>query len=169
MEQSPEWYEIVVGIISIPAGIFGLVYSFFIIKKVNLESKKIELEILEKNKIISDEKEQISIDKKTTSVLKTNQLNSIILKFILLCLILLSWGVFTQIFTFITGGMYIFSDKIFGIEDKNEWYYLLPFYIIQQMPKIINYLIIIIVGVPLIKEINNYLNITLKDLLRIRK
>jgi len=43
-----QWWEIIVGILSIPAAIIGLFYTFVLIKKTLLEARKTKLEILEK-------------------------------------------------------------------------------------------------------------------------
>ena len=43
----PQWWEIIVGIISVPASIVGLVYSIILIQKTRLETQKTRLEILE--------------------------------------------------------------------------------------------------------------------------
>lgn len=59
MEQaSPDqWWDIIVSILSIPATIFGIISSFYIIqkatlekKKLGLETRKLELEVMEKEK-----------------------------------------------------------------------------------------------------------------------
>jgi hypothetical protein len=43
--KQPEWYEKVTGVIAIPAAIIACAYSYLLIKKTRLESRKIELEI----------------------------------------------------------------------------------------------------------------------------
>ena len=53
----PQWWEIIVGILSIPATIFGVISSFYVVQKatlekekLKLETRKLELEVLEKEK-----------------------------------------------------------------------------------------------------------------------
>jgi hypothetical protein len=43
--QPPHWYEQVTGVIAIPAAIVALAYSYLLIRKTQLESRKLELEI----------------------------------------------------------------------------------------------------------------------------
>jgi hypothetical protein len=45
--QEP-WYKITTGVIAIPAALVGLVFSYRVLRKTNLEARKLELEILEK-------------------------------------------------------------------------------------------------------------------------
>jgi hypothetical protein len=53
----PQWWEIIVGILSIPATLFGIISSFYVVQKatlekekLRLETRKLELEVLEKEK-----------------------------------------------------------------------------------------------------------------------
>ncbi len=48
LPKSPEWYEVIGGILAIPAAVLGLAYSYILIRKTRLESRKTELEIREK-------------------------------------------------------------------------------------------------------------------------
>jgi hypothetical protein len=45
----PHWYEQVTGVLAIPAAMIGCAYSYLLINKTRLESKKLELEIHEKS------------------------------------------------------------------------------------------------------------------------
>lgn len=80
----PQWWEIIVGILSIPATIFGLIYSYYLVQratlekqKITLENRKLELEILEKEKKLRIKRE---VSKKPTS---NNKLESILEKVLL--------------------------------------------------------------------------------------
>ena len=42
---APHWYEQATGILAIPAAVIGCAYSYLLIKKTQLESRKLELEI----------------------------------------------------------------------------------------------------------------------------
>ena len=46
--KPPAWYEVVVGVIAIPAALVGLAYSYVLVRKTRLESRKTEPEIREK-------------------------------------------------------------------------------------------------------------------------
>src|SRR5579864_3199307 len=46
--EPPQWYEVVTGVIAIPAGLLGLVYAHAVYQKTKRESRKLDLEIAEK-------------------------------------------------------------------------------------------------------------------------
>ena len=48
-QKVPQWYERVTGIIAIPAAMVGCAYSYLLIRKTQLESRKLEIEISEKS------------------------------------------------------------------------------------------------------------------------
>jgi len=45
-----EWWQVGAGIIALPAGILGLLFSYYQIQKTRLESRKLELELQEKER-----------------------------------------------------------------------------------------------------------------------
>ena len=47
-----EWYNVIMGIIAIPAAILGVVISWNMVRKTRLETRKIELDIDEKEKVL---------------------------------------------------------------------------------------------------------------------
>src|SRR5579872_33359 len=49
-DRPPEWYEVVTGIMAIPLTLVGGVYSWALIRKTNLEARRTELEIQEKER-----------------------------------------------------------------------------------------------------------------------
>jgi hypothetical protein len=44
------WWQVVTGILAIPAALLGLFYSYFLIRKTRLEARKLELDIREKER-----------------------------------------------------------------------------------------------------------------------
>lgn len=52
--QVPTWWQTTVGVLSIPASIIGLAYSWVLIRKTRLEARKTELEIREKEQELAE-------------------------------------------------------------------------------------------------------------------
>jgi hypothetical protein len=46
--SSEPWYKIATGVIAIPTAMLGLLFSYRLLRKTNLETKKLQLEIDEK-------------------------------------------------------------------------------------------------------------------------
>lgn len=63
-----QWWKVVLGIISIPAGLIGIYYSFVLIKKTRLEAEKTKLEILEKQDILRRKKIRPTVPSKKPNV-----------------------------------------------------------------------------------------------------
>ena len=91
----PHWYEVITGIIAIPAALIGLAYS--LIKKTRLESRKTELEILEKERQLSQVAPTVSRATLSDFISAPAGGNRLILllllRFVILYLVLTAWGV----------------------------------------------------------------------------
>lgn len=91
---SEPWYKIIVGVIGIPAALLGVMISYRLFRKTNLESRKLELEIQEK-----ENKFQQATDNEGMQALRelaepigfSQRLSLLILRFIILELTLRLW------------------------------------------------------------------------------
>jgi hypothetical protein len=96
--KRPEWWEIIAGIIAIPTGLLGLVVSYATYKKTGLESKKLEFEILEKEKELAKAppptvEQQRVADVIIKPLIDNTRENYYLLRFILLSLMLFFWSI----------------------------------------------------------------------------
>jgi hypothetical protein len=93
---APEpWYKIATGVIAIPAALIGLIFSYRLLRKTNLEARKLELEIQEKQERFESaaDSEGLQALKELAEPVGINQRFSIlILRFIILELTLRLWN-----------------------------------------------------------------------------
>lgn len=75
----PQWWEIIAGILSIPATIIGVAYSYMLIQKTRLEVQKTRLEILEMEKKIRGKKKTQIISSEKASSSKKSPIQKILL------------------------------------------------------------------------------------------
>lgn len=165
--KTPAWYEVIGGILAIPAAVLGLAYSYILIKKTKLESRKTELEIKEKQKALKGvEEEYEAVSKGIIEPLLEEKLGKyLVLRFVLLYVTLKLWGLATSAFSFITGGIFLGAQKLTEGTMVGDSWLILPFYVVSNMPQIVTWLIILGIGWPLFKDVNSYLNIDIKKLL----
>lgn len=162
-EKQPQWYEIIGGVLAIPATIIGLAYSYILIKKTNLESKKIELEIREKEKIIVEQ--GVSQSEQVKEIVKpfvrTQLVHQIILRYIILELIVRLFSLFAGSYNFLISGITVVAyDNL--LSQTNSTIFRVVITILQFLPQIGYALIFIIIGYPLFKDVNKILGIDIK-------
>jgi hypothetical protein len=101
VSQEP-WYKIATGIIAIPAALLGLVFSYRLLRKTNLEARKLELEIQEKQDKFqsASEGEGLQALKELVEPIGVSQRFSILfLRFIILELTLRLWSFIPAVIT----------------------------------------------------------------------
>lgn len=165
--KSPQWYEIAGGIIAIPAAIIGIFYSIELIKKTRLESQKAELEINEKRQRLKDQFHEASPESKLLidPIIKGNQIQLIILRFILLYITIQFWDLAAELFGLLNSGI------LYGIQSVNydlisdSTFQLIYYFTISKLPSIAKWIIIIGLGLPLFKDISRILKVDLKKIL----
>lgn len=89
------WYKIIAGIVAIPASIIGLAVSYRLFRKTNLESRKLELEIDEKErqlKNISGTPGVEALRGLAQPLAQSQRLSILILRFVILELTLRIWN-----------------------------------------------------------------------------
>lgn len=165
--RTPQWYELVGGVLAIPAAVLGLAYSYILIKKTRLESRKTELEIREKEEALEalPEEEQSKARELVAPIIEEKSGKYLILRFVLMYVTLQLWGLITSAFSFVAGGVFLGAQKLTeGTMTDNDWIMWI-FYAILNIPKIVTWLIIIGIGWPLFKDLNDYLNLDIKKLI----
>jgi hypothetical protein len=83
------WYQVAAGIIAVPAAVIGLPYTWILLRKARLESKKVELEILEKTMQLGGDA-AIAAQMRLPETLPANLylMGSLLLRYILYVLVL---------------------------------------------------------------------------------
>lgn len=94
-QATPEpWYKVIAGIMAIPASIIGLAVSYRLFRKTNLESRKLELEIGEKEKQLQNTASTAGIEALrglAQPLALSQRLSILILRFVILDLTLRIW------------------------------------------------------------------------------
>lgn len=164
--KAKQWWEVVGGILAIPAGVVSLAYSYVLIRKTRLEARKTELEIIEKESQLQKLTAETSEAAReiVAPLVQGRQAQYLILRFVLLYVVLKLWDVITSAFSvLVTGaalGAYQFA-KI-DIEDNSL---LIPFFFVSKLPQVVDWLIVLGLGLPLFRDLNRFLNIDLKTIL----
>jgi hypothetical protein len=103
---TPEpWYKVVAGIVAIPASVIGLAVSYRLFRKTNLESRKLELEIDEKERQLQNTSGTAGAEALrglAQPLALSQRLSILILRFVILELTLRIWNVVPSAFNYIT-------------------------------------------------------------------
>jgi hypothetical protein len=97
------WYKIASGIIGIPASLIALMIAYRLFRKTNLESRKLELEISEKQRQLQNIPEVIGSEaiKSLATLALGQRLSIVILRFVILELTLRIWDFVPTIVNYI--------------------------------------------------------------------
>jgi hypothetical protein len=162
-QTSRPWWENVEGILAIPVLLVGLIYSWALLKKNRLEMRKIELEILEKERGLSEHlgRQDPVIQEVMQPLLANRNVQFLILRFIVLYLVLAAWGLVGDVV-----GVLVQASSIFNI--GNSWLWI-PFQVLINLPNIGYWLLFFVIGWPLFKDISQFLGLELKEFFKLRK
>jgi len=169
---SPEpkhWWEIVGGIVAIPVALIGVVYSYVLIRKTRLESRKMELEICEKEqaiaKVIGERSEEVQ--RLIRPLIESKNVQFLLLRFVIMFLLVEGWALVEKGFQLLLGGMYLgissFTDT--KILDENLWV-LIPLFVVAKLPQIGYWIVFVALGWPLFRDVNEILGLNLKDIFK---
>ncbi len=120
-----EWWQTTTGIIGIPTAILAIFASWFLITKTRLESRKLQLEIREKEQALADARtaddpiRAAEIVAEPTFQVRRDQ--DIILRAILLFLVLSCWRLFEFIFSDLSLGPHIAALSFADIVSIVYW------------------------------------------------
>ncbi len=157
--KRPEWWEVIAGIIAIPTGLLGLVVSYATYKKTGLESKKLELEILEKEKEFAKAPPPTAEQQRVADVIikpliDNTRVNYFLLRFILLSLMLLFWAILEKGFNFFVGGAFVTLTQLLGFSTLRA---TIPIFILSQLAQLGWVILVLMVGVPLYRDIARHI------------
>jgi hypothetical protein len=194
----PTWWEQVVGVLGIPTAIIGVAYSYVLIIKTRVETKKVEFD-LEKGR---SELEKLSLDKEKTRLeilekknalgepafpvevlpaaetvvdliversAKAEIANLVILKFVGLWLIVTLWSLLVRPYGEYLGyGIYRLIDELFALEKSGERSTILIIFL-ANLPSFVFGILILVLGIKVSKDVNAYLGIKMPNLVFWRK
>lgn len=165
LSREPRWYEIIAGVLLIPATIFGIAVSWMLIKKTKIEAKKfeieahkIELEIREKELSIKSAQGGDSAIREIVQPLgEGRQIQYLILRFILLYIVLRIWFLLMIALESVSGA---FQSLAAGVDNAAVSFTLHMFgSLIEALPVLGYITTAVIFGLPLIGEITKILGI----------
>ena len=163
----PQWWEVAGGILAIPVGVVSLAYSYVLIRKTRLEARKTELEILEKERALQElaQVKPEAAHRIVAPIIEGRQGQYLLLRFVLLYVVLELWGLVRSVFSLIVGGAFLGAQQLAGSDlDPSKWI-LIPAFIISIVPQVVNWLIVLGLGLPLFRDLNRFLNVDLRALL----
>jgi len=175
VQKEPQWYEYVVGVLTIPGTLLAGAYSYVLIKKTRIEAKKFDLET-KKLELELKEKQQTGLPEIKSEVreilqplIEGRQVQFIVLRFILLYLILSVWGLIR------TAGRYLVTGTAYGLITvfpsitnivEKTWLFYPIAVIWLVLPELLYWSIFILFGWPLFKDVNKILGISFKNLFK---
>ncbi len=171
--KAPHWWEIVTGILAIPAAIIGLRYTYQLTQKTRLEITKTELEIEEKRRTLGEHQEvQSPIQAPSWQGSKITEF--LILRFIILYLFTRLWGLAEDIVRNVfRGGAYLIVEglnlekPLDNLTNGNVGMY--SFVAASKIPDVLYWLFTFALAWPLFKDVNRALGLKFVDYLPWRK
>lgn len=158
------WWTMVTGIIAIPAAVLAIAVSYVMVKKTRLESRKLELEIAEKESLLGSADARStgrSVEVSATEILlEDRRVQDLILRSILLLFILQTWNIVERLVdTFIVSMGVSFAalwpEPALFIEATFYWLLL----VFKSLPSVGYYLVLTALGGPILIGILKYLDI----------
>lgn len=160
------WWKVVTGIIAIPAGMVGLIYSYRLTQKTRLESRKLELDILEKEGRIPPGQERMpSLAESAASPKATaTRAQDFIIRFIVLYLVLIGWGLIASLMMpFVgAGSTLIYEQELFY---EQRWVAAFLVGLLSLVTQFGRWIAFLSIGAPLFIDIARFLGVTPRDLL----
>jgi hypothetical protein len=172
-EAQEPWYKILAGILAIPATVIGIAVSFRLVRKTNLESRKLELEIIEKQRQLQATTGTAEFEalKELTQPFSLNQrVLLLVLRFVILELTLRLWNFLPSAAGYATSAIsysfFIFASRLASLEISP-----LGSAALIMVPKFIRFLfdiaywfIVFGFGWPLLKDATGFLGISVTGL-----
>jgi hypothetical protein len=159
--KATHWWDIATGVLAIPTALFGIVLAYATLTKTNLESKKIELELREKQATIANtpgiatpESDKIA-QSLINPLIDNNRVNYLILRFVVIYLILQFWEIFQKVFNLLVGGTFLSLQKVFGLSIEG-----LPTLIFFGLTQVVQFswiILVLLLGLPLYRDISTHI------------
>lgn len=169
--RPPQWYEVAAGVLAIPAAVVGLVYSYLLVKKTRLESRKTELEIREKEaalqRLVAGQAEVM--ESVIQPLIERYRVSRLLLRFVVLYLVIHAWGAVEAACSALLGGAYLGARWLVGFPDpEQKWIQLLLLAVIS-LPKLVYWVVFFALAWPLFKDVNAVLGMNLREMFSWKK
>jgi hypothetical protein len=174
--RPPKWWEVISGVLAIPATLLGLAYSYVLVRKTRYEIPKVQAETEKLQLEIREKKEQLSpavaaeadafIQKAIQPALDLRRFQLLFLRFLMLYLILAVWPLVEDALSALVVGLAIGLQKLVHVnfEISNHWY-IYPVVILAKAPEIGYWIVLFLLGWPLLRDVSSLLGLSLKDVL----
>jgi hypothetical protein len=174
--RPPEWWEIISGVLAIPATLLGLAYSYVLIQKtryeipkVQAETQKLELEIQAQRKELSPAATAMAdafLKETIQPALDLRRFQLLFLRFLVLYLLLSVWPIIKQAVYAMVVVLAIGLGKLLhmDLKDQTKWY-VYPFVLIAEAPDTGYWIVLFLLGWPLIRDTSSLLRISLREAL----
>src|SRR5262249_15393352 len=133
--QQPRWWQVVAGVLAIPAAILGIAYSYILIRKTRLEARKTELEIVEKERALNalGPSQGEAAREIVRPIIEGRQAQLLVLRFALLYVVLRLRELVESVLGFVVGGAFLGLQKVVGFDLENSWI-IYPAYLLTKLP-----------------------------------
>ena len=168
------WYKVDAGVIAVPGAAIGLLVSWNMMRKTRLETKKLEIEIAEKQHAISQQSSPAEKLELLASPLgETRRALLIIIRYVLLDITLRLWNFVPTVVSFVGSAVVYGFILIVGTAGLNQatapFQAYMPFMAvapraIDALLDVVYWLIVFGFGWPLFKDTCAFLNIPVKSL-----
>jgi hypothetical protein len=166
-DAPPPWYEQVTGILAIPVAVLTPFIAYVVLKKSRLESRKTELEILEKERTLGLAEGNKEAPAGSVSAAMPYIVSSLILRYILLELTLSLMNLLTEplkyAFTGIGYGSYLLLRNVNTNSTASEVATFMFAEIGSIAGSVLYWAVLIILGWPLFKDVLRFFNISLQE------
>ena len=166
------WYKVATGVIAVPAALMGLVISWNMMQRSRLETRKLELEISEKQKQIHNSAPAEKLELLSTPLGDSQRALLLIIRFVLLELTLRIWNFVPQAVSYI---MLAIFYLLYFIMPTDTFLQVSPTITtiaptgISFLFRIVYWIIVFGFGWPLFKDTCSFLNIPIRSLLDLPK
>jgi hypothetical protein len=149
------WWQVATGILAIPAAVIGLIYTYRLSAKTRLESRKLQLEILEKEgkrpHLEAGVIKQEDLSQSRQAIAARTQ--DFIVRFIILYLTLVGWDLIKSIMQPFENASIAWLINTHRINTSNNWLTVFWLSWINQVGDFGRWLIYILFGWPLLSDI----------------
>jgi hypothetical protein len=159
----PAWYTTVAGILAVPAAMITAVGSWYLVKKTRRETRRLDLEIIEKERALGQAQADANVTAVATIVAEpvfaARRAQDVILRFILLYLVSQVWGVVVTIFAAASNGIELATRANRFDADPNVPATVASI-LISAVPNVGYWLLFVALGWPLLMDLLNVLRIS---------
>ena len=171
VSEPPAWYTATSGILTIPITLLSAVGSYYLIQKMRRESRKLDLEIIEKQRqlqVVGQPGEPSTMAEVIAEPLfHSRRVQDILLRFVLLYLVLQVWGVVRDVASAATFGMQAAVEgSRDGMSEVTETALHLFTGIVVAIPEVGYWVLFVALGLPLLLDICDQLRIGVPEKLK---